>query len=369
MVRRIMIRIARLGVLLLVIIGLWGVVQLNAAKKGEAVFFGNNTNAPDFKGATGWLNSNPLSIKDLRGKVVLVDFWEYTCVNCQRTLPFVKSWYDKYKDKGLVIVGVHTPEFQFGRSLVNVKDAVMRDGIKYPVALDSDYAIWTAYANSYWPRKYLVDAKGKIRYDHVGEGGYEEFEKHIQELLKEANPDVSLLPVDKIGDGIPLGAVCYQTTDETYCGYERGALSNPEGYKPNMNVSYRDPGGYKDGKIYAQGKWFNDGESLRHLEMLSSPDDYVAIRYHAVEVNLVMKPEKDAPVRVFVSLDGQPVPEALSGKDLMKDANGMTYVEVNEPRMYNLINGKMGTHDLRLSTASDGVGFYAFTFGGCETKI
>jgi len=325
-------------------------------------------NAPDFKGATGWINSQPLSIKDLRGKVVLVDFWEYTCVNCLRTLPYVKSWYEKYKDKGLVVVGVHTPEFSFGKSLANVKEAVMRLGISFPIAIDSDYAVWSAYANSYWPRKYLIDAQGKIRYDHTGEGGYEEFEKHIQELLKEANPKVSLPAVDKVGDGIPPGAACYQTTGETYCGYERGTLSNAEGYNPGKTASYTDPGNHQDGKLYAQGRWFNDGESLRHMDMLSSPDDYIALRYHAVEVNLVMKPEKGLPARVYVSQDGLPVPDDERGNDIKKDGNGMTYVEITEPRMYNLINGKMGTHDLRLSTASDGVGLYAFTFGGCETK-
>jgi len=363
-----MIRIARLGVLFLVILGLWGVVRLSAARRGDGMLLGGPVNAPEFKGATGWINSQPLSMKDLRGKVVLVDFWEYTCVNCLRTLPYVKSWYDKYKDKGLVVVGVHTPEFEFGKSGANVKEAALRLGISYPIALDSDYAIWSAYANSYWPRKYLIDSKGKIRYDHIGEGGYEEFEKHIQELLKEANPKVTLPAVDKVGDGIPAGAVCYQTTAETYCGYERGTLSNPEGYKPGQTVSYKDPGNYKDGRLYAQGRWFNEGESLRHLEPLPEPHDYVALRYHAVEVNLVMKPERGSPARVDVSLDGQPIPQDQRGGDIRKDANGMTYVEITEPRMYNLINGRMATHDLRLSTASDGVGFYAFTFGGCETK-
>ncbi len=363
-----MIRIARLGVLLLVIFGLWGVVRLSAARRGEGMLLGGTVNAPDFNGATGWINSQPLSIKDLRGKVVVVDFWEYTCVNCLRTLPFVKSWHEKYKDKGLVVVGVHTPEFEFGKSEANVRQAALRLGISFPIAVDSDYTIWSAYANSYWPRKYLIDSKGKIRDDHIGEGGYEEFEKAIQGLLKEANPKVSLPPVAKIGDGIPEGAVCYQTTAETYCGYERGTLSNPEGYKPGQTVAYRDPGSHKDGKLYAQGRWFNDGESLKHLESLSEPQDYLTLRYHAVEVNLVMKPEKSVPARVLVSLDGQPVPEEYGGKDIRRDPAGMTFVEIIDPRMYNLINGKMGTHELRLSTASDGLGLYAFTFGGCEEK-
>ncbi len=368
MLRRIMTRLTLVGILLLGIFGAWGVVRLSAARRGEGMLLGGTVNVPDFKGATGWLNSPPLAMKDLRGRVVLVDFWEYTCVNCLRTLPYVKSWHDKYKDKGLVIVGVHTPEFEFGKSEANVREAAQQLGISYPIALDSDYAIWSAYANSYWPRKYLIDAQGKIRYDHAGEGGYEEFEGHIQELLKEADPRVSLPPVDKVGDGIPVGAVCYQTTSETYCGYERGTLANPEGYKPGQTVAYRDPGNHQDGKLYAQGRWYNDGESLRHLEALASPDAYLGLRYHAVEVNLVMKPEKSVPAKVHVSLDGQPVPGEYRGKDIRKDSSGMTFVEVIEPRMYNLINGKMGTHELRLSTASDGVGLYAFTFGGCEEK-
>ena len=178
---------------------------------------------------------------DLKGKVVLVDFWDYTCVNCIRTLPYLKEWYSKYKDDGLVILGVHSPEFEFAKRRENVVEALNKSGIDYPVVMDNDFKIWTLFGNQYWPAKYLFDEDGTLRYVHFGEGGYGNFEEAIQKLLKEANPNVKLpaIMAPVRATDVP-GAVCYRTTAETYLGYERGSIGNKEGYSQGKVVSYEE---------------------------------------------------------------------------------------------------------------------------------
>jgi thiol-disulfide isomerase/thioredoxin len=325
--------------------------------------------APEFPAGLKWWNSPPLTVSGLKGKVLLVDFWEYTCVNCIRTLPYLKAWHERYAGKGLVIVGVHAPEFAFAKEEANVARAVKQFDLKYPVVNDRDYQVWNLYSNRYWPAKYLFDAKGVLRYNHFGEGSYGDIEQQIQKLLREAKPSVSLPKIMEPvrGEDRP-GAVCYPVTPELYVGYQRGQIGNPEGYRPDRAVTFKDPGAYQDGLIYAHGAWNNEAESLRHARTTPAAEDYVAIRYHALEVNSVMKPEGGKPLTVIVTQNGAPVRPGDKGTDIRYDGQGRSYVLVNEPRMYQLIrNGAFGTYDLKLACAGEGLGVYSFTFVSCET--
>ncbi|HEY4643309.1 MAG TPA: redoxin family protein [Bacteroidota bacterium] len=344
---------------------LFTIANVKAAYEGSLL----NKKAPEIEGEA-WINSKPLKIGDLKGRVVLVDFWEYTCVNCIRTFPYVTEWHKRYADKGLVIIGVHTPEFEFGKKLTNVKDAVDRFGIKYPVVLDNEYKTWTNYQNQYWPRKYLVDKDGTIRYDHIGEGGYGVTEKKIQELLKEVNPGVQFPPVmDPIRGADKPGAVCYPVTPELYCGYGRGRIGNPKGYSAKQVVEYNDPGNHTDGYVYLNGKWFSGDEFLRHGENTEHLDDFVAIKYHALEVNAVIKPSGIESFRVEVTQDGKAVGHDDRGEDLRVDSDGRTFIHVQEPKMYNIIRNKsFGTHELRIASKSDQFEIYAYTFSSCEVE-
>lgn len=203
--------------------------------------------APDLVGGY-WVNSEPLSLGVLRGKAVLIDFWDYTCVNCIRTLPYVSEWHRRYAGLGLVVVGVHAPEFSFAKDLEGVKQAIQKFGIEYPVVMDNGFTIWQAYANRYWPAKYLVDKDGYIRFYHYGEGGYVEVEGAIQVLLREISPDAQLPePMPAVRDSDKPGAVCYRVSPELYLGYERGRIGNPAGFMPKETATYVDPGAHAEG--------------------------------------------------------------------------------------------------------------------------
>jgi thiol-disulfide isomerase/thioredoxin len=321
--------------------------------------------APEFPKGVTWLNSPPLTLKGLRGKVVLVDFWEYTCVNCIRTFPYLKAWHQKYKDKGLVIIGVHTPEFAFARQVENVRRAATGFGFKYPVAVDSDYKIWSSYHNQYWPAKYLIDKTGQIRATHFGEGGYGNTEAQIQALLKEINPRVTLPPIlEALRPEDRDGAVCYRVTPELYAGSLRGEL----GSRPSTGGAalYEDPGEHEDGVIYPHGAWEQGRETLMHTRQTPTSQDYIALKYHALGVNAVLKPERGKPVRLYVQHDGKPVAKEDRGEDIHYDADGKSYVLVDQPRMYGLVkNAKFAQRELKLLTADEGLGLYSFTFVSC----
>lgn len=324
--------------------------------------------APEFPAGLKWLNTDqPLTLAGLRGKVVLVDFWEYTCVNCIRTLPYVKAWHERYKDKGLVIIGVHAPEFDFAKDESNVVRGAKEFGLTYPIAVDSKMAVWNAYGNRYWPAKYLIDAKGFVRAWHFGEGGYGDSEQHIQELLKEANPSVTLPPIlEPIRGEDKPGAVCYPVTHEIYAGYLRASLGNVSGVLPDKVSTFRDPSSHRADTLYVQGRWLYGPEALIHSRKTATPEDYLLLRYRAVQVNTVLKPERGQAVKLFVTQDGKPVAKADKGDDLRYGADGQSYVLVDTPRMYNLLkNAQWGAHTLRLATADDGLGLYSFTFTSC----
>lgn len=321
------------------------------------------TRAPEFPKGLEWKNSKPLKMSDLKGKVVLIDIWTYSCVNCARTLPHLKRWHDTYADKGLVIIGVHTPEFAFEKDSGNVEAAIKDFKIEYPVVLDNDYKIWNLYANRYWPRKFLVNKDGYIVYDHAGEGGYAETELMIQKALKEIGvKDLPAIgPDDSVG-----GSVCYRTTPETYLGYLRGHIGNMKELLPDMEEAFTDEKEHRDDTPYLHGHWKVTAEHIEHIKKLAAPTEYLTIKYSAFSVNLVMGTSDEKTAVVEVELDGLPLPKDLAGSDVRITKDGKAEMTIREPRMYRIVNAEMyhrGT--LKLKTASGNVKMFAFTFGGC----
>ncbi|MHB8376820.1 MAG: redoxin domain-containing protein [Dehalococcoidia bacterium] len=319
--------------------------------------------APEFPPNVTWLQGGPLRMADQRGKIVLLDFWDYTCVNCLHTLPYVKEWHRRYHDLGLVVVGVHAPEFSFAREPSNVLRAVREQDIQYPVALDNEYAIWQAYANRYWPAKYLVDGEGYLRYYHFGEGAYGETEGAIQQLLRETFPEI-LLPglVEPMRDEDRPDAVCYRVTPEMYLGYERGSIGNVTGVAPDAVATYRDPGKHTDGHAYLDGDWLLAGEYLARPAGARG-ESRLVVPYMAKEVNLVVHPPTfGGAATIAVRQDGAPLAGEDAGADVV--AGGATaVVTIDTPRMYRLVNNReIDRHELTLTTTSDGLALYAFTF-------
>lgn len=301
--------------------------------------------APDFVRIEAWINSKPLSIKELKGKVVLVDFWTYSCINCIRTLPYLKSWDERYRDKGLVVVGVHTPEFEFEKSLSNVEDAVKRFGIRYPVALDNHYATWQAYDNSYWPADYLVDQDGIVREIHFGEGKYGETENAIRSLLH--------LPPLKEKEKELVMAIAM--THETYLGFKRGqSYAKGISLQPNQVTEYTYVKPLGVDQVGLEGKWEVGGEKISSF----SDEAKLELNFMANQVYLVLGGQSAAPIRV--ELDGQPLPEKYWTQDM--NAKGEIYVK--GPRKYDMVNlqGEDGRRLLTLHIPK-GIEAYAFTFG------
>lgn len=321
--------------------------------------------APEFPPGASWLQGGPLRMADLRGRPVLIDFWDYTCVNCIRTLPYVKEWHRRYREHGLTVVGVHAPEFSFARESGNVLRAVRGHGIEYPVVLDNDYAIWQSYANRYWPAKYLVDGGGYLRYLHYGEGAYVETEQAIQTLLRESFPEL-LLPgvMDPVREEDRPGAVCYRVTPELYLGYARGTIGNPA-LEPDKPATYRDPGKHMDAHAYLDGEWLLAGEYLARPAGATG-ESRLTVPYMAKAVNLVIHPPTyGGAASIAVMQDGAPLQAEDAGEDVVAGGAG-SMLTVDAPRMYRLVsNREIDRHELTLSTTSDGVALYAFTFTSC----
>jgi thiol-disulfide isomerase/thioredoxin len=311
-------------------------------------------------GSTAWINSAPLTAESLRGKVVLVDFWAYSCINCLRTLPYMKAWYAKYKDKGLVIIGVHTPEFPFEKDEANVRKAVKELGIDYPVAMDNDYRIWRNFNNEFWPALYFIDATGHIRHHEFGEGNYDNSEKWIRTLLEEANhqplPD-SPTKVAASGTEAPPDSNDVKSP-ETYVGYERAKnFASPGGLDQDDAHLYQAPSDLKLNQWALSGKWRDSGQIATGL----GPSTSIVFRFHARDLHLILGPPKDGkPIRFRVTLDGKP-PGADHGVDT--DADG--YGTVTEHRLYQLIRqqGSIRDHTFRIEFLVPGVQAYSFTFG------
>jgi thiol-disulfide isomerase/thioredoxin len=314
-----------------------------------------------------WLNSGAIAREDLAGRVVLIDFWDYTCVNCIRTLPYIREWYRRYHDKGLEIIGVHAPEFTFSRTEENVRKGIEEFEIKYPVVMDNDYKIWQAFANRYWPSKYLIDKNGYFRYAHFGEGNYIETELAIQLLLKEIDPDVDLPdPMKPVRDMDTPGVHCHRVSPELYFGYNRGKLGNTGEVKKDVAQEFKNPDITQDDTIYVDGRWISSAEYMAPALNDSSETACVYLKYTSSEVNLVINPEKDKGFKVFIMQDNKYLDHEDAGDDVEFESHAESYIVVRDPKMYNLIKNKeVGSHLLQLSTNSNGFSAYAFTFVSC----
>ncbi len=313
---------------------------------------------PPLTGVTEWLNSPPLTQEALRGKVVLIDFWTYSCINCLRAIPYVRAWSEKYKDQGLVVIGVHAPEFAFEKNVKNVRTAVADLKIGYPVAIDNDYAIWRAFGNQYWPAHYFIDAEGRLRHHHFGEGDYAESEHVIQQLLAEAGKSVSTDVVAVNASGAEAEADTSNVgSPETYVGYDRAE-------------NFISPGGaVEDARhVYAAAaprlnEWALSGDWTIGKEdaLLNEKGGSIVYRFHARDLHLVLGPGPDgAPVRFRVTIDGEP-PGGSHGADVDADGHGT----VTGQRLYQLVrqSGKILDHTFEIQFLDPGVQAYAFTFG------
>jgi len=324
-----------------------------------------------------WLNSTPLSFRQLRGRAVLVDFWDYTCVNCIRTLPYVQAWYERYRDKGLTVIGVHTPEFMFAQYESNVERGIREFGLTYPIVIDSDREIWKAFANRYWPTKYLLDKDGYLRYGHFGEGGYGECEQVIQELLREIDPDevdskLDLPPLmEPLREEDHVGAVCYRASGELYLGNRRGRIGNEGGFKEDQIADYSFTGKPEENFFYSSGRWASTAE---YFEAVETGPHTLRLKYDAAAVNLVMASPHVASSEVVVLQDGKPLSRKHSTRD-MRFRSGANrgeeeaYIVIDSARMYFLVdNHEFGEHELELR-CSAGVAAFAFTFTSCVDPV
>ena len=325
-------------------------------------------------GLTSWLNSGPLTIASLRAKkrVVLIDFWTYSCINCQRTLPYVKQWNDRYAKAGLTIIGVHTPEFDFEHDPANVKRAVEAAGITYPVALDNDMQTWTAFNNNAWPAKYLIGADGRVRYTHFGEGDYDVTERAIRDALTAAGHDVTSIPTGGLV-APKLDPYATTITRELYGGYARnydtrGAYAAQRDYYsgPNQTHDYTDITGERAKDVfYLQGAWRDEADAVVHARTTTNLEDYLVFRFFARSVNIVMRPvASGTPYDVIVELSGKPLRRDQAGPDVHFDASGRSLVTVVEPRMYAVvILPELGDEDLTLRSNSPDFSMYGVAFG------
>ncbi len=316
---------------------------------------------PSLAGATGWLNSPPLDAPALRGKVVLIDFWTYSCINCLRAMPYVREWAERYRDHGLVVIGVHAPEFAFERNLANVQRAVKDLKVTYPVAIDNDFAIWRGFNNKYWPAHYFIDAQGQIRAHHFGEGNYAQSEQIIRQLLREAG---NTLPGDDAPVAMTLDGVARQAdmdnlkSPETYLGHARAEnFASPGGQRQDQPADYTVPATLQHNQWALAGRWTVGNEDAR----LETGGGRITFRFHARDLHLVLAPGEDGkPVRFRVRIDGQ-APGAAAGGDITAEGDG----RVDENRLYQLIrqSGAVQERTFEIEFLDPGVHAYAFTFG------
>jgi thiol-disulfide isomerase/thioredoxin len=340
------IRTAAIGASLLLVVAL-GIAIYPLASGGRGLSLAatdtqpslqsSGPTAPEFVGIVDWENSKPLTLASLRGKVVLVDFWTYSCINCQRTIPFLRQWWDKYKSAGFVIVGVHSPEFDFEKNLDNVRRAAKDYGVTWPVAVDSNMATWNAYSNQYWPAEYLIDKAGQIRHTHFGEGEYDVTERAIQALLAEGGGSTSR-SLASADPGITADAGIQ--TAELYAGSERG-----------------------DASIHLSGSWKVHPQYAEHTASAPRGGDHAAITYQARRVFLVAG-ASSGPVKVWVTIDGRDLTPGQAGSSVRFDSAGRSYLVVDHDDLYTLVAfDRFGRHDLQISPDQPGFRLYTFTFG------
>lgn len=313
--------------------------------------------APELTGTQSWINSEPLKLSDLKGKVVIVDFWTYSCINCIRTLPYLNTWYNTYKDDGLVIIGVHTPEFPFEKDINNVKKAAKEYNITYPIVQDNDFKTWRAYNNNYWPAKYIVDKNGYIRYTHFGEGEYDKTEKVIRQLLAEGK-NSSEMPEEKSA-GVKADNVDFQKieTRETYIGYEREeSQGNKEAIIADKEQTFKEPAQVENDLFYLVGKWVVGPDNAK----LNAKNGKIIINYKASQANLVMNGNGKT-IKAKVLLDGKLIAPGVRGADVAADGT----ITIKDAKLYGLVDTKdqYERHTLTLEFLDTGVEAFAFTFG------
>ena len=314
--------------------------------------------APNLVGISDYLNTTPEKIsKDMENKVILYDIWTYSCVNCIRTLPYITAWDEKYADQGLLIIGIHSPEFEFEKNAENVQVAIEKYGIDYPVVLDNDMKTWKAFENNYWPRKYIADHQGNIRYDHIGEGGYQETEKIIQQLLEERS---KAMKIEAMSSTSLVSIEEFEHTlfrsPELYFGYKfaqnRNQLGSEEGFQQGKIVKYQEPNNIELNKFYPIGNWKNHEDSMQLTEAVGS----IIVSFDAKEVNIVTK--NNAQLEIF--LDGVALTKKYAGSDI-SFGNKM---DVSKAGMYNIINSETSiSHTMEIKIEGKVSQAFTFTFG------
>jgi thiol-disulfide isomerase/thioredoxin len=325
-------------------------------------------------GLDGWINSRPLTLGDLAdsGRVVLLDFWTYTCVNCVRTFPYLTTWHDLYAEYGLTVIGVHSPEFDFEKIPANVQAAVKRYGIEYPVALDSDKQTWDKYGNHFWPSKYLISDSGEVIFRHFGEGGYRETESLIREALTDASNDLAGAPGSNVvAPARSTGA--HTITREIYGGYSNGYLSDglyagQDAYyvTPDVQTNYVDDGTRRPGQYFLEGQWLNSRHAIVSGEGGEHETAYLVFEFFATSVNAVLGADTTG-LEAVVELDGRPLTSDEAGADISWDASGNSVLKIDETRLYQIVElPAFGKRELKLKTNSEGLAIYTVTFGVSE---
>ena len=329
-------------------------------------------------------------MESLRGKVVLIDFWTYSCINCIRTLPFLREWHDRYADQGLVMVGVHTPEFEFEKLYDNVVQATKDEMVAWPVVQDNNFTVWRSYSNRFWPAKYLIDQHGVIRFRHFGEGRYAETEEWIRQLLEEVGAEGAAftepLPSDQKTDAASIQGGSRRQTPELFAGWNfvaiqgRGGIGQVETYAEAAQVSYDTednpsvvaefamPGSVLPDHIYFQGQWAIGKESARHARETTEVTDFVLVVYSARSVNAVLTSESGEPYKVLVTLNGEHLTEENKGEDITIEEDGRSFLTVTGPKAYKIVEHTSWRKDqvLRMGSLSDNFGLFSFTFGSYE---
>ncbi len=336
------------------------------------------TPAPKFPKNAIWLGGGSHSFStDLKGKVVLVDFWEYTCINCIRTFPHLKELYKRYHKYGFEIIGVHKGEFAFASKVANVEAAYKRFKLPYPAIADINDVVWNEYNCNTWPDSFLIDRNGIIRLVHQGEGNYAELEKEIRKLLRQNHPELNFSDIKITPDKPMFGPKCGPESDEIYVGYERGDLwggkfANPQGYHEDKTINYKPTKIRVERGFFVQGKWHNGPDAFTSVSS-STPKNIVSlgITYYGSDVYSVLGRNSKNPVNVIVTRDGKPVPPSKRGQDVKVNKNGETYITINQPRMYYVITKENeNKHELKFYPEDSGISIYSFTFGNkCQQNF
>tara|TARA_B100001123_G_scaffold15145_1_gene17221 strand:+ start:1024 stop:2070 length:1047 start_codon:yes stop_codon:yes gene_type:complete len=332
--------------------------------------------AGEIQGITNWINSKPLNLADLDGKVALIDFWTYSCVNCIRTLPYLKQWHEKYADHGLIIIGVHSPEFNFEASVHNLQSAVDEFGIEWAIAQDNEFETWKAFGNRFWPAKYLIDKQGIIRYTHFGEGEYHDTEMAIRMWLDDAGHDMSNINISNdfgpIQHKLALSRnIEKRQTRELFAGLKFNLRARPpymvqtEMYEnpPDSLIMLEDPGEHLNHFLYFHGMWSNGFEAVKHGRRTNDLEDYVAIKFVATSANVVLG-YTTQDYRVYATINESPIEIENRGSDIKEDENGQTYLLIDSSRMYNIMQSSdYLERSLQLKSNAQDFSVFSFSFG------